>query len=91
MGEAVLGAVQKLRCLCSFAKVGATVELAKKILEEEPSVVIFTSFAEVAKNIHGQLSSNGWEGELLTGETPQKKRQAMVDKFQVKCRGTAFL
>lgn len=58
-------------------------ELAKKILEEEPSVVIFTSFAEVAKNIHGQLSSNGWEGELLTGETPQKKRQAMVDKFQV--------
>ena len=49
----------------------------------EPSVVIFTSFAEVAKRIHGQLSSNGWDGELLTGETPQKKRQAMVDKFQV--------
>ncbi|CAJ1949837.1 unnamed protein product [Cylindrotheca closterium] len=82
MGEAVLGGVQKLRCLCSFAKVGATVELAQKILEEEPSVVIFTSFAEVAKNIYGQLSSNGWEGELLTGETPQKKRQALVDRFQ---------
>lgn len=83
LGEAVLGGVQKLRCLCSFAKVGATVELAKKILEKEPSVVIFTSFAGVAKSIYGQLSSNGWEGELLTGETPQKKRQAMVDKFQV--------
>ena len=62
---------------------GATVELAKKILEEEPSVVIFTSFAEVAKNIYGQLASNGWEGELLTGVTPQKKRQALVDRFQV--------
>lgn len=84
MGEAVLGAVQQLRSQCSFAKIGATVELTKKILEQEPSVVIFTSFAKVAKCIHSQLASSGWDSELLTGETPQKKRQSMVDNFQVR-------
>ena len=83
LGEAVLGGMQKLRSLCSFAKIGATVELVKKILIEEESVVIFTSFATVAKNIHEHLSSSGWPGELLTGETPPKNRQAMVDNFQV--------
>jgi SNF2 family DNA or RNA helicase len=83
LGEAILGGMQKLRSLCSFAKIGSAVELAKKILETQPSVVIFSCFAQVAKSIHGQLASSGWDGELLTGETPQKKRQSMVDNFQV--------
>lgn len=82
-GEAVLGAFQRLRVTCSFAKVGATVELAKSILEKEPSLVIFSCFAQVVKAVHEQLTNSGWAGELLTGETPQKKRQGMVDRFQV--------
>lgn len=81
--DAVLGAMQRLRVLCAFSKVGATVEFAKGILEKEPAVVIFSNFAEVAKQVHDQLAKSGWEGELLTGQTPPKKRQGMVDKFQV--------
>jgi SNF2 family DNA or RNA helicase len=81
-GELVLTAVQRVRQIGSFAKVEATVALAKEVLEKEPAVVIFTSFAQVAKQVHSILAQSGWEGELLTGETPQKKRQGMVDNFQ---------
>lgn len=36
----------------------------------------------MAKSVHQKLEKAGWEGELLTGETPAKKRQGMVDNFQ---------
>ena len=80
--EAVLGAVQRLRVVCAHAKVEATVELARSVLNKEPAVVIFTSFAQVAKNVHSKLKTSGWPCSLLTGETPQNKRQELVDKFQ---------
>jgi SNF2 family DNA or RNA helicase len=80
--DAILGAVQKLRMVGSLAKVEATVEQAKGILQDEAAVVVFTSFQQVAKNVYHQLREAGWEGELLTGETPAKKRQSMVDRFQ---------
>jgi SNF2 family DNA or RNA helicase len=86
-GEQVLGACQRLRVICAFAKVGATVEFAKNILETEPAIVIFTNFASVAKAVHEQLAASGWNGELYTGETPQKKRQGKVDNFQVSLSG----
>jgi SNF2 family DNA or RNA helicase len=80
--EAVLGAVQRLRVVCAFAKVEATVKLARTLLNKEPAIVIFTSFAQVAKHVHDDLLSSGWPCVLFTGETPQKKRQDLVDKFQ---------
>lgn len=80
--EAILGAVQKLRCIDSLAKVGATVSVAKQVLETEPAVVIFTSFVQAAKNLQASLNESNWKTECLTGETPAKKRQGMVDDFQ---------
>ncbi|OEU17198.1 P-loop containing nucleoside triphosphate hydrolase protein, partial [Fragilariopsis cylindrus CCMP1102] len=80
--ESVLGAVQRLRVVCAYAKVEATVELARTILNNEPAVVIFTFFAQVAKQVHSKLAASGWPCSLLTGETPQKKRQELVDNFQ---------
>jgi SNF2 family DNA or RNA helicase len=80
--EAVLGAMQSLRLVCARSKIDATVELARSILDEQPALVIFTSFARVAKEVYAKLNSSGWPTELLTGETPQKKRQVLVDKFQ---------
>lgn len=63
-------------------KVDAIVGLAVDILSEESSIVIFTTFVAVAKLIHEKLDERQWAGELLTGETVPKKRQAMVDRFQ---------
>jgi SNF2 family DNA or RNA helicase len=80
--EAILGAVQNIRLVDSFAKVTATVEVAREVLRKEAAVVIFTSFVDVAKMVHEKLNEYGWTGELLTGETPPKKRQGMVDNFQ---------
>jgi len=85
-GDLVLTAVQRVRQIGSFAKIDATVALAKDVLQEQPAVVIFTSFVSVAKTVHKQLAEAGWEGELLTGETPTQKRQPMVDNFQVGSR-----
>mmetsp|Transcript_9842 Transcript_9842/g.21943 ORF Transcript_9842/g.21943 Transcript_9842/m.21943 type:complete len:204 (-) Transcript_9842:412-1023(-) len=78
----ILGAFQKLRVITSTSKIQASCQLACDALEKEPAVVIFTCFVNVAKSIHQKLSDVGWNGELLTGETPQPKRQAMVDRFQ---------
>ena len=80
--EAVLGAVQNLRLVDSLAKVEATVQTCLKVLQEEPAIVVFTSFQTVAKTVHQKLGEAGWKGELLTGETPAKKRQGLVDNFQ---------
>ena len=80
--DAILGAFARLRQVAAFAKIEATVALAKRVLKEEPSVVIFTYFVNVAKEVHKGLESAGWTGELLAGETPSAKRQQMVDNFQ---------
>ena len=80
--EAILGAVQNLRMVGSLAKVDASVALAKDILQTEPALVIFTSFQEVARQVHEKLEDSGWKGELYTGKTKPEKRQAMVDNFQ---------
>jgi SNF2 family DNA or RNA helicase len=81
-GDAILSAVARVRQIGSYAKIDATVAIIQEILQEEPAVVVFTSFAKVAKEVHRKLAELGWIGELLTGETPSQKRQGMVDNFQ---------
>lgn len=66
-----------LRRAGSIAKVEAASALASEILEQGESVVVFTEFLESAQSLHKALG-----GELLTGETPQKDRQTIVDRFQ---------
>mmetsp|Transcript_34703 Transcript_34703/g.73149 ORF Transcript_34703/g.73149 Transcript_34703/m.73149 type:complete len:1418 (+) Transcript_34703:228-4481(+) len=80
--DEVLSSFQKLRHMSSMAKIDATVALCKSIVEEESSLVVFTTFVAVAEEVHQKLEGMGWAGELLTGKTPSQKRQAMVDKFQ---------
>lgn len=80
--QAVLGAVQNLRLVDSMAKVDATVQTCLQVLKEEPSVVVFASFVDAAKAVHQKLTDAGHKGELLTGETPAKKRHQLVDNFQ---------
>jgi len=80
--EDLLGTFAKLRLISSLSKVDACVALAKSTLETEPAIVIFTNFVDVAKDLHQKLSLCGWSGELLTGQTPAKKRHAMVENFQ---------
>ena len=78
----ILTPFNKLRQISSIAKVDAAVALANSILKDESSLVIFTSFVAVAKDLYQKLDAMGWTGEILTGETVPHKRQMMVDNFQ---------
>eukprot|EP00804_Cyclotella_cryptica_P003233 CCRYP_010485-RC/>CCRYP_010485-RC protein AED:0.11 eAED:0.11 QI:337/0.85/0.75/1/0.85/0.75/8/1228/966 len=78
----ILQPFNHLRQASSSAKIDATVALANEILKEEGSIVIFTSFVAVAKDVHRNLEAMGWNGQLLTGETAPGRRQEMVDDFQ---------
>lgn len=80
--NSLLAAFGKVRLMCSLSKIDATVALAISTLEDESSVVIFTTFVSVAKEVHRKLKESGFSGELLTGETQQKKRHLIVDNFQ---------
>jgi SNF2 family DNA or RNA helicase len=62
--------------------VDAVVQLSNAICIEESSIVIFSHYVKVAKEIQERLAEMDWTVELLTGETPPTKRQAMVDRFQ---------
>ena len=81
-GEDILTPFNRLRQLSSVAKIDAAVSMANTILNEESSIVVFTCFVDIAKQIHQKLECMDWAGELLTGETPPKKRQLLVDNFQ---------
>ncbi|AFY75460.1 DNA/RNA helicase, superfamily II, SNF2 family (plasmid) [Synechococcus sp. PCC 7502] len=67
----------QLRLAGSMAKVETTIAIAEEVLEQGNQVVIFTEFIESAKALHKALG-----GELLTGATDVKDRQALVDRFQ---------
>lgn len=66
-----------LRHAGSVAKTETAIEMAQEIVEQGGQVVLFTEFLESAEILHRALG-----GELLTGETENEKRQAMVDRFQ---------
>jgi SNF2 family DNA or RNA helicase len=80
--DSTLSALSRLRLISATAKVDAIVSLSNSILIKESSIVIFTNFVAVAKDIYQKLEDMDWAGELITGETVPKKRQAMVDRFQ---------
>jgi len=61
--------------------VGAAIEYTAEILEQGQAVVIFTEYLESAKALYTALSEIS-PCELLTGETKQEERQAIIDRFQ---------
>lgn len=58
-------------------------EICELIAEKQDKVLIFTQFKELTEPIDAFLKSIfGKEGLVLHGETPIKKRAAMVEQFQ---------
>lgn len=60
---------------------GAAIKYTAELLEQGQAVVIFTEYLESAKALYTALSEIS-PCELLTGETKQEERQAIVDRFQ---------
>lgn len=72
-----LVALSHLRSAGSVAKVSASVEQAKAILDTDQPVIIFTEFVESARELQQALG-----GELLIGDVSTQERTAMVQRFQ---------
>jgi len=65
----------------SLYKVPAAIEYTAELLEQGQAVVIFTEYLESAKALYKALSEIAC-CEILTGETKQEERQAIIDRFQ---------
>ena len=81
--ESLLGALSDVRIVCALAKVSATVEIAKEVLEVEPSIVIFATYQACVRQIAQNLTDCGHAVAAITGQTNPKERQVLVDGFQV--------
>ena len=79
-----IGAMSDIRIVCALAKVHATVEIAKEVLEVEPSIVIFATYQACVRQIAKDLTDCGHQVAAITGQTNPKERQALVDGFQVR-------
>jgi len=80
-GAEALVTINALRKVGSLYKVPAAIEYTAELLEQGQAVVIFTEYLESAKALYTALSQIA-PSELLTGETKQEDRQAIVDRFQ---------
>lgn len=80
-GAEALVTINALRKVGSLYKVPAAIEYTAELLEQGQAVVIFTEYLESAKALYTALSQIA-PCELLTGETKQEERQAIVDRFQ---------
>jgi ATP-dependent RNA helicase RhlB len=50
--------------------------------EQPARSIIFVNTKRVADNVYAWLEGNGYPSALLSGDIPQKKRQALLKKFQ---------
>ncbi|HEY9843101.1 MAG TPA: DEAD/DEAH box helicase, partial [Candidatus Obscuribacterales bacterium] len=58
-------------------------EMLTEVRELNEGALIFTQFAEMGKLLQGHLQNQfGEEVLLLTGETPKRRRDEMVERFQ---------
>jgi len=64
------------------SKLSTLMDLLSDILEDETAkVIIFTSFAETARDYYPDLSAK-WQGSRITGETSQDQRAVELSKFE---------
>ena len=75
----LLAAITKARLQLSKAKVPTTIEFVDGVVEQGEKIIVFTAFDEPAKKIAEHF---GKSALLLTGRTPSRARQKLVDRFQ---------
>jgi superfamily II DNA or RNA helicase len=72
--------VHYIRQAASLSKVRTTVEIVEELLEQDRQVVLFVAYRATGRELWEQLHQYGMS--VITGGTPVKDRQQMVDDFQ---------
>jgi SWI/SNF-related matrix-associated actin-dependent regulator 1 of chromatin subfamily A len=75
----LLAALSKARLALAKAKVSSTIDLVEGAIAQGEKVIVFTGFDAPAKAIAEHF---GDQAVLLTGATPARNRQRLVDRFQ---------
>lgn len=74
--------VQKLKQICSKAKVDRIVKDSINAIEQGEKVIIFSYYTETIKRLSKGFSEKKIQSVELTGATKQEERQKAVDDFQ---------
>ena len=95
---AILAAITRLKQICNHpgraprdksikaersGKVSRLLEMIEEISSEGDSALIFSQYATFAEELAGMIEKQGDTPVLLlTGQTPRKKREQMIEEFQ---------
>jgi SWI/SNF-related matrix-associated actin-dependent regulator 1 of chromatin subfamily A len=75
----LIATLTKLRRKLAVAKVRHTIEFVEGAVAQGEKAIVFSSFDEPVQTIHKHF---GAASVMLTGATPTRRRQALVDRFQ---------
>jgi hypothetical protein len=84
----LLALLTKARRKLAVAKTGQTIDLVEGAVAQGEKVLVFSCFDEPLRRVHAHL---GEASVLLTGATPTRKRQTLVDRSQEDDRVRVFV
>lgn len=74
--------IQKLKQVCSQAKVEAIARDIENAVDQEEKVIVFSQYTDTINLLAAEMMGKGISYETLTGQDDMDERQAAVDKFQ---------
>lgn len=74
--------LQKLKQVCSRAKISRIVSDIANSVEQEEKVIVFSQYTETIRQISEKLKEKGIKNVTLTGSDDMEARQKSVDNFQ---------
>jgi len=104
---AILAAITRLKQICNHpgrvgrdtsikaersGKVNRLLEMIDEVASEGDSALIFSQYATFAEELAEMIQKQGETPVLLlTGQTPRKKREQMIEEFQASTTPTIFV
>ena len=74
--------IQKLKQICSIAKVPRMADDIENAIEQEEKVIVFSQYTDTINHLAAEMMGRGISYETLTGQDDMDQRQAAIDKFQ---------
>ena len=74
--------IQKLKQVCSQAKVSDMARDIENAVDQEEKVIVFSQYTDTINLLAAEMMGKGISYETLTGQDSMQERQAAVDKFQ---------
>ena len=87
----ILGCPEVLGLTIKSERVATAVELARNLLEQGRSVVLFTWFVATALNVEAALAKSKMPTYLITGQLTARERSEAATKFQESAKPAAII